>query len=208
MAAPPGVPGPSDITPPAAAKPKPPKEVVDYLEFVKGVEKHRQMLLKDTTDALLLASTAGAAQSLLDLIDMAMDPDGAKARDPLAETRKELQRQYGNWVSTLEYFDKQPAPAQCREFSGAYRAVLYLETRAIGDIATGMQNVNLMDPKDMGRLLANLQAMKADRSIQANIDKACDDADAKLTALVGQYDMEKPFDVPREQKTSPGIMGF
>lgn len=208
MTAPPGVPAPPGATPPAAVKPKPPKEVVEYLEFVKGVEKHRQMLLKDTTDALVLTSSVGVAQGLLDLIDMAMDPDGAEARDPLAETRNELNRQYRNWLSILEYFDKKPAPPQCREFSGAYRAVLYLETKAIGEIASGMKNVNLMDPKDMGRLLKNLQAMKADPTIQGNIDKACDDADAKLTALVGQYDMEKPFDVPRERKTSPGIMGF
>jgi len=40
-----------------------------------------------------------------------------------------------------------------------------------------------------------------------NIDKAADDADAKLTTLVSNYDMEKPFDVPREKKGG-NIMGF
>lgn len=206
--APTGTPAPPQTGPATPEKPKPPQEVVDYLEFVKKVEAHRQKLLKDTTSALTLASTSGKAQSLLSLIDMAMDPDGAQARDPLADTKKELLRQYKNWLSTLQYFDKRSAPAQCREFSGSYREVLFRETKAIGAVAGGMKDVDFTDPKDMDKLLKALQAMKADPSIQEGIDTAADQADAKLSALVAQYDMEKPFDVPREQRTSGNIMGF
>jgi len=206
VTAPPANPAPS-VTPPGTQKPKPPQHVVDYLEFVKGVEKHRQMLLKDTTDALMLSATA-QSQSLLSLIDMAMDPDGKAAQDPLADTKKELLRQYKNWYSTLEYFDKKAAPAECREFSGAYRDVLYQEAKVIGSIAGSFSKVNIMDPKDMQGLLSALQKMKRDRSIQENIDKSADNADAKLTQLVSNYDMEKPFSVPREEGTSGSIMGF
>lgn len=206
--APSGVPAPPQTGPATPAKPKPPQSVIDYLEYVKGVEEHRQMLLKDTTDALTMAAASGAAQNLMDLIDMAMDPDGAKARDPLAETKKELTRQYINWFNTLKYLDKKPAPPECREFAGAYRDVLYRETDAIGRITAGMKNVDFTDPKDMSKMLKALQGMKADPSIQANIDKSADNADGKLNALVAQYDMEKPFDVPREQQTSGNITGF
>ena len=205
---PPGTPGPGSTTPGAPTKPKPPQAVVDYLNFVKKVEKHRQKLLKDTTDALMLAASGGGTQGLLDMIDMAMDPEGEKAIDPLAETKKELNRQYKNWLSTLKYFDAQPAPAECREFSGAYREVLFREARAIGEVAVSFNSVNIMDPADMSKLMKALQGMKNDPSIQSNIDKAADDADAKLTKLVSNYDMKKPFDIPREQKTSGSIMGF
>lgn len=206
VTAPPANPAPA-TTPPGATKPKPPPHVVDYLQFVKKVEEHRQMLLKDTTDALTLAGVS-QAQSLMSLIDMASDPDSQQAQDPLADTKKELIRQQKNWVSTLQYFDKKAAPTECREFSGAYRDVLYREAKAITDIAASFSKVNIMDPKDMQNLLGALQKMKKDSSIQGGIDTSADNADAKLTQLVSNYDMEKPFNVPREERTSGSIMGF
>ncbi|MCX8053213.1 MAG: hypothetical protein N3B12_05345 [Armatimonadetes bacterium] len=208
VAAPPGGPPPSAPAPPGVTKPKPPKEVVDYLEFVGKVEKHRQMLLKDTGQALTLSSVGGQTLTLMKLIDMAADPNGKEDLDPLKAVREELVRQYKNWLSTLQYFDKKTAPDECREFSGAYRDVLYREAKAIGTIALGLQRVNIADPADMSRLLAELQKMKKDPSIQAGIDRAVDDADAKLTQLVSKYDMKKPFDVLREQQTGGNIMGF
>lgn len=207
LSAPPGGNGLGDRTIPDSKKPNPPAEVVDYLNYVKKVEDHRQMLLKDTTQALML-STSSQTQSLLSMIDMAMDPDGAKARDPLADTKKELCRQYKNWLSTLDFFDKKTAPSECREFSGAYRNVLFNETKAIGEVTVSFNSVNVMNPQDLSKLLASLEKMKGDPSIQKGIDDAADNADGKLDTLVANYNMKKPFDVPREQKTSGNIMGF
>jgi hypothetical protein len=207
VTAPQPAPAPTVPSLPSTTKPKPPADVVDYLNFVKRVEEHRQMLLKDTTDALTLAGTT-QAQGLLRLIDMASDPNGKEAQDPLFEVRNELNRQYKNWLSTLEYFDKKPAPMECREFSGAYRNVLYRETMAIGTIAVSFNKVDITNPNDLQRLLSALKKMKRDPSIQRKIDEAADLADAKLTQLVSRYDMKKPFDVPREQGTSGSIMGF
>lgn len=204
VTAPPGEEPPPEKTPEAAPKPKPTREMVEYLDYVKKVEEHRQMLLKDTGAALMLGSAAGG---LMSMINLAMDPDGKEAQDPLADSKKELNRQYKNWLQTLKFFDKKPAPAECREFSGDYRTVIYLETKAIGQIAAGFNAVNIMDPSDMSKLLAALQKMKGDPSIQGDIDKAADSADARLTKLVSNYDMEKPFDVPREKKEG-NIMGF
>jgi len=165
-------------------------------------------LLKDTTAALSLSSQGAQAQSILNMIEAASNPDAAKARDPLSDTKRELNRQYKNWLDTLSYFDKRPAPMECREFSGAYRQLLYTETKAIGEIAVGFNSVDVMDPKDLSKLLSKLQSMKNDPSIQANIDNSADAADQKLNKLVSNYDMEKPFSVPREKKTSGSIMGF
>jgi len=208
MSLPPGTPGTGETTPSSTPKPKPPQAVVDYLNYVKTVEEHRQLLLKDTTQALTMSSAGGTTQSLLNLIDMAGDPDSAQARDPLQGCKDELKRQYGNWLNTLTYFDKKFAPPECREFSGTYRDVLYKETSAIGQIWAGFNSVNVMNPQDMQKLLSALQAMKRDPSIQTNIDNAADTADGSLNKLVSNYDMKKPFDVPREQQTSGNIMGF
>ncbi|MEN6357298.1 MAG: zinc ribbon domain-containing protein [Armatimonadota bacterium] len=206
--APPGAPQTGQGNPSATAKPKPPQSVVDYLAYVKRVEDHRQMLLKDTTAALGMAAAGGAANSLLNLIDMAGDPDGEKARDPLADTKKELNRQYKNWISTLQYLDKRAAPSECREFSGNYRDVIFKETKTIGEIAVSFNAANVMNSQDMSKLLASLEKMKGDPTIQSNIDKAADTADSSLDKIVSNYDMQKPFSVQRESKTSGSIMGF
>ena len=208
VSVPPGAPAGGDAGPAGVKKPKPPQDLVDYLAFVKKVEEHRQMLLKDTTDALLLSSAAGQAKSLISLIDMASDPEGQEAQDPLADVKKELNRQYKNWLSTLTYFDSRTSPDSCREFSGAYRHVLYSESRAIGEIAVNMNKLDITSPDDMSKLLSVLQKMKRDPSIQTGIDQAADNADGSLDRLVAQYDMEKPFSVPREKQTSGNIMGF
>jgi hypothetical protein len=86
--------------------------------------------------------------------------------------------------------------------------VLYSEAKTIGDISASFNSVNFMDPKDMQKLIEAMQKMKNDPSIQGDIDKSDADVDGKLTTLVSNYDMEKPFDVAREQKTSGSIMGF
>ena len=91
--APPGASPTGQGNPSAKAKPKPPQSVVDYLAYVKKVEDHRQLLLKDTTAAMGIAAAGGTTNSMLNLIDEAGDPDGEKARDPLADTKKELNRQ-------------------------------------------------------------------------------------------------------------------
>lgn len=208
ITAPPGKPAPPDRTPPGVTKPKPSQELLDYLAYVKKVEEHRQVLLKDTGEALMLQAAGGSsAKGLMDMIDWASDPEGKEAQDPLADSKAELNRQYKNWLETLKFFDNKPAPPECREFSGAYRAVLYNEAKALGDIAVDFNKVNVMDPDDMSKLLGTLQKMKGDDSIQGNIDKSADAADTKLTSLVNNYDMEKPFDVPREKKGG-NIMGF
>lgn len=193
---------------PGAPQPKPSQAVLEYLDFVKKVEEHRQMLLKDTADALMITAVGSQAQSLMDLIDMASDPDGAKARDPLSDAKKELGRQYKNWLSTLKYLDSKPAPPECREFGGAYREVIYRETKAIGDISVSISSIDFTNLKDMSGLLVTLEKMKGDTSIQGDIDKSADNADSKLSQLASYYGMEKPFDVPREKKTSGNIMSF
>ena len=86
--------------------------------------------------------------------------------------------------------------------------MLFKETSALGQIWAGFNSVNVMNPQDMQKLLGALQAMKRDPSIQTNIDTAADTADGGLDKLVANYDMQKPFNVPREQQTSGNITGF
>jgi len=206
VTAPPGKPAPTDKTPPGVTKPKPPQEVVDYLAYVKKVEEHRQMLLKDTASALVLA-VGGQAKSYEVILDD-IDKEGTgQVSDPLANMKKEVGRQYSNWRATLQYLDKKPAPPECREFSGSYRAVLVTETQTMRRV---IEVTNKIDVTKTDSILEGVTAMlgvKNEPGLQSDIDKAADNADAKLTSLVSNYDMQKPFDVPRETQKG-NILGF
>lgn len=205
VTAPPANPAPA-VTPPGATKPKPPQEVVDYLAFVKKVEEHRQMLLKDTGDALTLM-VAGQALSLEKMFDWLDEGKGGEIADPLADVKTETGRQYKNWLSTVRYFDGKAAPQECRAFSGAYRDLLVRQTTTIGQIVVTLNKIDLTKTQDMRSAATAMMAMKKDSSLQGGIDTAADNADAKLTQLVSQYDMEKPFKVPREE-SGGSIVGF
>lgn len=216
--APPGRTGPGGIvtappgkaadakTPVGVAKPKPPQEVVDYLNYVKKVEEHRQMLLKDTSSALALA-VGGQEKSYEAILDQLDKGDSAEVSDPMADMRKELNRQYGNWQATLKYFDQKPAPPECGQFAGSYRAVLASETETMKREVQITSKIDVSKSDSISQGLQGMLGMQKDSSLQENIDKSADDADAKLTALAGNYDMEKPFDVPRE-KQGGSLLGF
>lgn len=193
-------------TPPGVAKPKPPQEVVEYLDYVKKVEEHRQMLLKDTSAALVLA-VGGQEKSYEAILDAIDKGDSGEVSDPMADMRKELNRQYGNWQATVKYFDQKPAPAECRDFAGSYRAVLASETETIKREVQITSKVDVTKGSSISDGLTAMMGMQKEPDLQANIDKSADDADAKLSALVSTYDMQKPFDVPRE-KSGGSILGF
>lgn len=204
--APPGQAGPGAQTPAGQTKPKPPPEVVAYLDHVKKVEDHRQMLLKDTSTALVLA-VGGQAKSYETILDQIEGGDTGQVSDPMSDMRKEVSRQYKNWQDTLSYFDQKQAPPECRDFSGAYRKVLASETETMGRIVGITSKVNVSKSDSITDGLNAMLSMQKDPDLQENIDKSADDADAKLTALVSNYDMKKPFDVPRE-KQGGNILGF
>ncbi|MFQ3549533.1 MAG: hypothetical protein SNJ70_07260 [Armatimonadota bacterium] len=194
---------PDDLALKDREKPDPSQELIDYLEFVKGVEAHRQKLLRDTARAQQLMGAGGQAQALLSMINWAMNPDGRDAIDPLADAKNELSRQHKNWEDMLRYYDKRIAPPEAREFSGLYRKVIVNQTAAIGAIAISFRNVNLSNIEDLQRLLSELQEIKADKSIQESIDNATEKADNALDSIVAFYDFkEKPFKVEKEKPGS------
>ena len=197
LSAPPGSPAPGDVTPPAAVKPKPPKTVVDYLAFVKKVEDHRRMMLKDNSQALELA-----VQGVLGLmLNAAENP----SQDPWTPVANELNRQQQNWLSTLEFFDSKPAPAECRKFSGAYREALSTQAGATAQVAASVGSINPAKSSDSSAHMAPLKGMLG--TAQDPINEAVDKANGELDAVVANYDMKKPFDVLRESGAK-SIIGF
>lgn len=205
--APPPAPPPTGPTDPSAMRPKPPQEVLDYLEFVKQIEAKRQALLKDTMRAVSLAAGQAQADSLMDMIDMTMDDSPQQRPKKVNSVAKELGTQIQNWNNLQREFDSRPAPQQCGGFSGAYRAVLTTETSRMSAIMGIVANVNWTDMDSVKKSLSELQSMKGDPNLQGGIDKSVETADGSLNGLCQQYGIPKSFDVKKEGDTGGSIIG-
>lgn len=203
----PGTPGPGDTAPSSLPKPKPPKEVVDYLNFVSKVEAvRRQAIVNSDLDKELLNE---AHDMLGDMFTIAGNVD-ATNEDPMSRISEKLNRRAAAMMALLKCFDKAPAPMQCREFSGAYRRLLYVETNTIYHAATSIPNVNLASADEWRKYAdaSNAQAKDNQAVKDASNGVLADDADGKLNQVVSSYDMPKPFEVSREKPAGGGIMGF
>ncbi len=206
LQAPPASPLPSAQT--IAGKPKPPQYVIDYLNFVKAVEEHRQKLLKDTQNAFAIGAATKASGGLDALLNMLDDEGTSQAKDPLQDTKDELSRQYTNWNGVLDYFGKRQPPEECKEFASYYQQVLYNETKSIGNIiATLSSTGGDYDKQGVTQVVAGLEGILKGGA-QKDIDTSVEYADTSLTNLVSNYDMVKPFTVSKEQGSGGSILGF
>jgi hypothetical protein len=207
MQAPEPNPLPSQENPGYTKKPKPPQYVIDYLNFVKSVEEHRQKLLKDTQNAFAIGAANKASGGLDALLNMLDDEGTAQAKDPLQDTKDELSRQYTNWNNILAFFNNRQPPQECKEFAAYYQQVLYNETGSIGQIITTLSAGGDYDKNSVTQVVVGLQGILKGGA-QKSIDTSVEYADTSLTNLVSNYDMEKPFTVSKEQGSGGSILGF
>lgn len=211
--APPGKPGPGGLvtappgsaepakTPEGVARPKPPAEVVEYLNFVKAVEEVRcEIIVKSDLDKELLAEMSQVTAKMFDIAGDADAPDKA----PLEGITDKLNRKAAAMLILLQTYDKAPAPVPCREFSGSYRKLLFAETKTIYGIAAGLGKVNASSNDEWQRYAAAAKDKQQDVDVQgASNGTLANESDASLTRLVSNYEMQKPFSVsPEEPKGS------
>jgi hypothetical protein len=176
--------------------------VLDYLNFVKGIEAARQGLLRDTSRALTMSTNS---KGLGDMIDWVMD-ESSTPKDPLADVKQELGAQVTNWNSLLRQFESKASPQSCADFAGAYRQGLTTEVSAMGRVAGIMNGIDLMKTESMEQALAALRQMKSD-NVQGNIDSAVQSADTKLGELCAHYGIPKHFDVKKETDAGGSLTG-
>lgn len=208
LAAPPAAPPAADQTPAGQPKPKPTDAMIDYLNHIAYIEKHRQaVLLPDTTKAFVLIQT-GQAKALLSMMDVASDPDSSgQMADPLADFKVELNRQYANWLATLNYFDAKPAPPECRGLGGAFRQVIGKQTQGIYAIAYNLGQHNAADPN--ANIAGVVTAIKGISAVQPEIDQAVDYSNQWLDNIWATYDMPfAQFRIKKEQGNGSNLLGL
>ena len=208
LSAPPAVPPVAENTPAAQPKPKPSQAMLDYLQHIAYIEKHREdVLLPDTTKAFTLIQT-GQAKAMLQMLDMASDPDASgQTADPLADFKVELTRQYGNWLVTMQYFDSKPAPPECRGIAGTFRQVIGKQAQAIYAIAYSLGQHNPADPN--ANISGLVTAIRGISAVQPDIDQAVEYSNQWLDNIWNTYDMPyAQFRIKKEQGGGGNLLGF
>jgi hypothetical protein len=165
---------------PAPVEEKAPPEVVQYLQFVKGIELRRQNMRTDFNPALDMLKSAYGSQLGLD-----MDEDDSATKN---KVNKGYSKYVQDWNQVLRDFNSVQAPEPCRDFAAAYQTALsnYVVTMVKIQVALSQQDIN------------TLMAMKG--KAQRPIDQSLKQADQQLENVTKRYKLEKDFSVEPDQE--------
>ncbi|MDO8683425.1 MAG: zinc-ribbon domain-containing protein [Armatimonadota bacterium] len=157
---------------------KAPIEVIQYLEFVKGIEQQRQEMRVDFGPALDMMKSAYGEQ-------LGLDDESEEPQQKVAKGYSDYTQQ---WNQLVQKFDTVQAPEPCRQFAGAYRQALgtYVSMMTKIQVALIQNDIN------------TLQSMRS--KAQPDIDKMLRESDSQLTQVTNRYKLEKPFTITPDRE--------
>jgi hypothetical protein len=179
------------------------KAIEAYLQKVSYIEKQRQLVVNDLTEALLVMQMlqAGLNDPLTGSMSDLLEPDPEEARkakqQSKTETPDQAQQVISDKVAQLRALDDRlkataPIPAPAMPFAQAYNESFYRYAGAMITIGQVMQQAKA-DPSKAPQLATGLSSMKGSLGLSAAQGLAA--ADQQLTVLCQKYGITKPFDV-------------
>lgn len=179
------------------------KAIEDYLQKVSYIEKQRQLVVNDLTEALLVMQLlqSGMNDPLLGSMSDLLEPDPEEARkakqQSKTETPDQAQQVISDKVAQLKVLDDRlkatgPIPGPAMPFARAYNESFYRYAGAMIQIGQVMQQAKA-DPSKAPQLATGLSSMKG--SLGSSAAQGLAAADQQLTVLCQKYGITKPFDV-------------
>ncbi len=169
-----------------------PVDVIDYLKFLKDIERQRITISKKQLGRLLAMSpemTTLGAQSAIE------------SGEPETSARESVRKfqQMGNeftteWQNLAQLFRSKPAPQSCLQLQGKYYEVLGSTT---GAISKAMSAFNKAMGGDAGAALDILTGMRGSGSGSASksVAEACNSADGELGSVCDKFKIHKDFTI-------------
>ncbi|MCE5313535.1 MAG: zinc-ribbon domain-containing protein [Armatimonadota bacterium] len=183
--APQGIPPTGQATPTSTPKPKPPQAVVDYLAFLKRVEEIRNTAIVDKDISAIAGSVIGRLVG-----QMTGEQSDESEKDELSKSADAM-------LIVLHTFDKATAPSECRELSGVYRQLLYVETDALYQMSSMLNSLS-SDSKANWIEMRQQEMRRNLPKMNSNAIQLVNKSNEALDRLVSSYDMQKPFTVSQE----------
>ncbi len=183
-------PGPADPTP-----------IIDYLSFLKDVERRRLVLTKNHTSETLKQSASITAGNLSAEMMGREEDIQAAHRATYDSFQQALARMNTEWQQLSQYFLSKQPPQACVALRDKYYEVLKTTTAAILQVSTAMSQAMAGNPS---AALDQLHQMKGSGMGSAShaVTTACVEADTELANVCDQFRLKKDFDIRDETGSS------
>ncbi|MBM3496694.1 MAG: hypothetical protein FJX72_20595 [Armatimonadetes bacterium] len=169
-----------------------PTDIIEYLKFLKEIERQRVLLAKAQTGELLKQSAdltyAGASA------DWTTNEPEEKYKEVYGRFQQSLSLWSGQWQELAARFlaYPKPVPASCGELRDRYYALLSATSTAMAGIGNSFAQAMSGDP---GKALESLTQMQGSGlgSASKEVGDACAAADDALAAVCDKWKLRKDF---------------
>jgi len=174
------------ITPP----PPEPADVVDYLKFLKDVERQRVALVKQQTAGALGMSASLPGSNLLAEMQQKEEDIQRSHEQTYEHFQAKIMEWQGQWNILSQHFLSKPPPQSCQQLRDKYYDMLGKTAGAMVSLANSLSQAFSGNAE---KALESLSSMRGTAS--QSIDDACAAADEELASVCGKFRLRKDFDI-------------
>lgn len=182
-----------------------PTEIIDYLRFLKDIERRRVLVARQQMGELLAQSTnlpmAGA------MADWTTNEPEQKYREVYQKFLQSLNQWAGQWQELAAAFlgYPKPVPQACAELRDRYYAVLTSTSRAMNSVGYNFSEAMAGNTQKALEMLTQMQGSGLG-SASKEIFDACLAADEALAQVCERFKLKKDFDI-RDDLGGGNILG-
>ena len=185
-----------------AAQPQP-VDVIDYLRFLKDVERRRvAMAKKHLAQTLEISATLPKGN-----IEAFLKNDEAEISQGINQNYANMQAKLSgfqqDWNQLSNYFLSKQPPQSCAKLRDLYYDALGKTAGSIVQISNSFSQALGGDPSSA---LESLSGMRG--SASASIDRSCRAADEELASVCDKFRITKEFDITPDGGGSPLLGGL
>jgi hypothetical protein len=165
------------------------QEVIDYLKFLREIERQRVSLEQQQTGQVLNWSSQLTVQNLN--AEMGDRPEEAH-RQTYTKFQQDLAQWQNGWQELSKRFLSygKPVPQSCAQLHDKYFNLLSKTSAAMATVANSFSQAM---SGDASKALDALNAMRGTAS--SDVDQACEAADSELAAVCEKYNLRKDYDI-------------
>jgi hypothetical protein len=176
------------ITPPAPE----PVDIIDYLKFLKDIERQRVLLSRQQMSELLKQS--GALTYAGATADWTTDEPEQKYQETYSKFQQSLSKWAGDWQALSQRFLFKAAPQACAMLRDKYYDLLGKTSAAMTKVADSFSQAMGGNPEKAIDALTGIQGSGMG-SASRDIGDACVEADQELASVCDRYKLRKDFDI-------------
>lgn len=171
-----------------------PTEVIDYLKFLKDIERRRVLTAKSQMAELLKQS--GALTLAGGMADWTTNEPEKKYQEVYGKFQQSLAQWTTQWQELTAAFLAYPraVPASCQTLRDRYYAMLGATSAAMMRVGMSFSDALSGDPSKAIDALTQMQGSGLGSASQ-EIREACDQADQELTSVCEKNKIRKDFDI-------------